>query len=87
MTRDQVQSTILRLLGTFAPEADLNRLPPEVSFRDYLDLDSMDFLNFVTALYKELRVNVPEQDYLKISTLNGCVDYVRECLDRVGAKA
>ena len=44
--------------------------------REYLDLDSMDFLNLLTALHKELQVNVPEQDYPKVSSLNGCVDYI-----------
>ena len=35
----------------------------------------MDFLNFVIALHKELRVEIPEKDYPKLSTLDGCVGY------------
>lgn len=76
MTRDQVQAIVLRLLGNLAPEADLAQLPGHVNMREYLDLDSMDFLNFLTALHKELPVNVPEQDYPKVSSLQGCVDYM-----------
>lgn len=47
MTKDEIRASVLRVLGEIAPEADLTRLKPDVSFRDQLDIDSMDFLNFV----------------------------------------
>jgi acyl carrier protein len=47
-----------------------------VSFRDQLDIDSMDFLNFVIALHKELRIEIPEVDYPKLATLKGCVEHL-----------
>lgn len=71
-TREQ----ILRLLGEIAPEADLAAINPDVSFRDQLDLDSMDFLNFVTELHALTGVDVPESDYVKLATLRGCVEYL-----------
>ena len=74
MTRDEIRATVLRILGEIAPEADLTRLKPDVSFRDQLDIDSMDFLNFVIALDEELDVRIPESDYPKLSTLDACVD-------------
>ncbi len=64
---------ILRLLGEIAPEADLASINPEVSFRDQLDLDSMDFLNFVVAIHKAFHLEIPETDYPKYMTLNGCL--------------
>ncbi len=64
---------ILRLLGDIAPEADLASINPEVSFRDQLDLDSMDFLNFVVAIHKAFHLEIPETDYPKYMTLNGCL--------------
>ena len=73
MTRDEIRATVLRLLGDIAPEADLTRLKPDVSIRDQLDIDSMDFLNFVIALHDTLHVDIPETDYPKIATLNDCV--------------
>lgn len=76
MTRDELKNTVLRVLGAIAPEADLARLKPNVSFRDQLDIDSMDFLNFVIALHKEFRVEIPEKDYPQLSTLDGCVRYL-----------
>ncbi len=72
--RDQIREVVLRLLGEIAPEADLAAMKPDVSFRDQLDLDSMDFLNFVVALHKELRVDIPEADYPKYATLDGCIE-------------
>lgn len=76
MTKQEVQTAVLRLLGTIAPEADLAHLRPNEPLRDQLDIDSMDVLNFVIAIHKELHVDIPETDYPKIATLNGCVDYV-----------
>jgi acyl carrier protein len=73
MTVEEIRATVLRILGEIAPEADLTHLKPDVSFRDQLDLDSMDFLNFVIALDEELDVRIPESDYPKLSTLAGCV--------------
>lgn len=72
--RDQIREVVLRLLGEIAPEADLAAMKPDVSFRDQLDLDSMDFLNFLVALHKELRVDIPEADYPKYATLDGCIE-------------
>jgi acyl carrier protein len=76
VTRDAIRATVLRALGDVAPEADLSRLDPRVSFRDQLDLDSMDVLNFVTALHETLAVDVPESDYPKVTTLDGAVEYL-----------
>lgn len=44
--------------------------------RDQPDIDSMDFLNFVIGLHKELKVEIPEADYPKLATLDGCVNYL-----------
>lgn len=49
---------------------------PGINFRDQLDLDSMDFLNFVLALHDRLRVEIPETDYPKLYTLDGAVAYL-----------
>ena len=76
MTRDDIQGTVARVLGGIAPEADLEHLRPDVGFREQLDIDSMDFLNFVIALHKDLGVDIPEKDYPKLATLNGCVAYL-----------
>jgi acyl carrier protein len=78
MTRDEIKNTVLRILGGIAPEADLAQIKPQIGFRDQLDIDSMDFLNFAIGLNKELGVEVPEADYPKVASLDGCVEYVME---------
>lgn len=76
MTNEEIKKTVLRLLGTVAPEADLSKLKPGTRFRDQLDIDSMDRLNFVIALHKEFNVEIPESDYPKLETLDDCVSYL-----------
>lgn len=73
MTKEEIRATVLRILGEIAPEADLNQLKPDVSFRDQLDIDSMDFLNFVIALDEELHVSIPESEYSRLSSLDSSV--------------
>lgn len=78
MTDDELQQNILRILCNIAPETDPSQLDPEVSFRDQLDLDSMDFQNFVIAIDKELHVSIPERDYPRLSSLHGCLEYLQK---------
>ena len=78
MTIDEIKNTVLRILGGIAPEADLTLIKTQVSFREQLDIDSMDFLNFAIGLSKELGVEVPEADYPKVASLDGCIEYVME---------
>jgi acyl carrier protein len=76
VTRDEIRATVLRTLGDIAPEADLATVAPDLPFRDQLDLDSMDLLNFVVALHAALGVDIPEADYPRLGTLDACVAYL-----------
>jgi acyl carrier protein len=76
MTENEIRETVVRVLGGIAPEADPATLEPDVSFRDQLDIDSMDFLNFAIGLHEELGVEIPEADYPKLQTLDACVEYL-----------
>lgn len=76
MTREQIRDTVLKALGRIAPEMNPAAIDAAVPLRDQLDIDSMDFLNFSIALHKELGVTIPEKDYVKLATLNGCVEYL-----------
>jgi acyl carrier protein len=48
-----------------------------VSLRDQLDIDSMDFLNFVIGIDEATGLDIPERDYPQLATLDGCVEYLR----------
>jgi acyl carrier protein len=76
MTKDEFREVVLRVLGQIAPEANMSQIKPNLRIRDQLDIDSMDLLNFVVGLHKELQVEIPEADYPRLATLNGCVDYL-----------
>jgi acyl carrier protein len=76
MNSADVRATVLRVLGQIAPEADLGAVKPNVSLRDQLDIDSMDFLNFLIGVNKEMHIDIPERDYGQLATLDGCVEYL-----------
>jgi acyl carrier protein len=76
MSPAEIREAVLRVLGEIAPEADLANLKPQARLRDQLDIDSMDFLNFIIGLHNQLHVEIPERDYGRLATLEGCVDYL-----------
>lgn len=71
-----VEQEIMAALQEVAPEAEPDKLQAGVNLRDQIDMDSVDFLNFVTALERRLDVKIPEQDYPKLSSLDGCRRYM-----------
>jgi acyl carrier protein len=75
-TEREIREVVLRALGNVAPEVDLETIDPSKDLRDQIDIDSVDFLNFVLGLHKGLGVDIPDSDVAKIATLNGCVGYL-----------
>ena len=84
MTDAEIRKTILELISEIAPEADLSSARNDKDIRETFDLDSMDFVNLVTAIHKRLAVDVPESDYNKIFVLKNAVAYIRDALARKG---
>ncbi len=78
MTREEIAGAVRSILGGIAPEVDLRQVRPDADLRDELDIDSMDFLRFVVGLHERLGVDVPEADYSRIRTLDGCLAYLAE---------
>jgi acyl carrier protein len=72
----EIRDVVLGALSNVAPEIDPNSLDPAKDLRDQIDIDSVDFLNFVIALHKELGVDIPDADVPKLGSLNGCVAYL-----------
>jgi acyl carrier protein len=63
-------------LSNVAPKANLKAIEPGKYWRDQIDIDSVDFLNFVIGLHKALNIEIPDADVSKLVTLNGCVSYL-----------
>lgn len=69
--------TVLSLLRAIAPELDPDTLAPERPLRQQVDLDSMDWLNFLVSLHERLGVQVAESDYARLVSLNDVLDYLQ----------
>lgn len=76
MNEGEIKTAVIEALTSIAPEAATEHLAGDVLIRDQLDFDSMDFLNFVIALHQHFGIDIPESDYPKLATLDGCVRYV-----------
>lgn len=76
MSTENLRDVVVEALRSVAPETDPTTLPDDARLRDELDLDSMDFLNFVIAVHRAVHVEIPEADYPKLGTLGGAVRYL-----------
>jgi acyl carrier protein len=76
MTRDEIRQAVIQALTSVAPEIDPSTLQGNTALRQELDLDSMDFLNFVIALHRSVGVDIPETDYMKLGTIEDAVQYL-----------
>jgi acyl carrier protein len=74
MDANEIRKVALAELKRIAPELeDVQAAKP---LRDQVDLDSMDWLNFLVALNERLKIEIPEADYRKLGTLDQVVDYL-----------
>jgi acyl carrier protein len=78
MTEAEIRQVVREALSNVAPEVDLSAIDPAKDLRDQIDIDSVDFLNFVIGLHKELGVEIPDADVAKLTTLDGCVAYLAD---------
>ncbi|OFZ86252.1 MAG: phosphopantetheine-binding protein [Betaproteobacteria bacterium RBG_16_64_18] len=76
MTNGEIRNIVLAVLKGIAPEIEEGELLPDRPLRDQVDLDSMDWLNFLVALHERLAVDIPEADYRKLTTLDTLIDYL-----------
>lgn len=76
MTDPEARSLIADIIAGIAPEADLAAVGEREDLRAALDLDSMDFMNFVVALHERTGADIPEADYPKLHTFAGAVAYL-----------
>ena len=77
MTREEVRAVILDIIAQIAPDEDLGDLKDNVRIRDQIELDSMDFLDIIMELRKRYGIEVPEDDYMQLATLDGAISYLQ----------
>ena len=76
MDEQALRKTVLSTLQSIAPELDPTDLSTDRPLRNQVDLDSMDWLNFLVALHEKLRVEIPEADYARLVTLDDVLAYL-----------
>ena len=76
MTGAEIREAVVDILSDIAPDEDVTDLKEEVPFRDQLELDSMDFLDIVMELRKRYRIQIPEEDYPELVSMQSTVKYL-----------
>jgi len=76
LTNTEVRSKVLDIIADIALDDDVTGINDDLALREQLDLDSMDFLDIVMELKKRHKIEVPQEDYPKLATMQSCVDYL-----------
>ncbi len=76
MVPENIRDVVLDILKDIAPDEDLSKLDDAISFREQMDLDSMDFLDIVMELRKRYRIQIPEEAYPQLASMASTVNYL-----------
>ena len=76
MAPADIRTVIVDILERIAPDEDLSNLDDGAPFREQMELDSMDFLDIVMELRKQYRIQIPEEDYEQLTTMDSTVTYL-----------
>ncbi len=87
MAPSEIKQVILDILARIAPDEGLSNLDDSAPFREQMELDSMDFLDIVMELRKQYRVQIPEEDYSNLVTMDSTVSYLTPILKDTPAAA
>ena len=71
-----IRNEVADILKDIAPDEDLSDMKDDVPFREQLELDSMDFLDIVMELRKRHRIQIPEEDYGNLASMESTVKYL-----------
>ena len=77
MTIEEIKKTVFEQLKHIAPESEPENLAPGDDFRKQLDIDSFDFLRFISSLDEKMEIVTSEKDYGKLTTLNQLIPYIQ----------
>lgn len=73
---EEIRAVAIGVLKAIAPEVEAEELRGDRPLRNQVDLDSMDWLNFLLGLNRKLGVEIPEADYAKLVTMDDVVSYL-----------
>jgi acyl carrier protein len=73
---DRAREVLFDALGQLAPEVDPAEIDPTAVLRDAADLDSVDFLELVAQLSEAIGVDIREDDYPQLDTIDSAVAFL-----------
>lgn len=76
MTKEQIRAAVLEIIAQILPDEDLANLKGDIPIREQVEMDSMDFLDVIMELRKRYGIEVPEDDYTQLATIDGSVAYL-----------
>lgn len=76
MTKEEIESVLMEIVAEIIPDEDLTNLKGDIPIREQVELDSMDFLDIIMELRKRYGIEVPEDDYMQLATIDSSVAYL-----------
>jgi len=76
MTKERIRSVLMEIVAEIIPDEDLTNLKGDIPIREQVELDSMDFLDVIMELRKRYGIEVPEDDYMQLATIDSSVAYL-----------
>ncbi|MBV5318066.1 MAG: acyl carrier protein [Desulfobulbaceae bacterium] len=76
MTEQELQAIIFAELKKVAPESDPTGVDPTENIREALDIDSYSFQRLLVGFSDQTGIDIPEEDYAKVSTVAGITAYL-----------
>jgi len=76
MTKKEIKSILMEIVAQIIPDEDLTNLKGDIPIREQVELDSMDFLDIIMELRKRYGIEVPEDDYMQLATIDSSVAYL-----------
>lgn len=77
MNEEEIKEIVFQLLKKISPDTEPSTLKPDENIRETLNIDSFDSLQFIVALNKKTGIEIPEEDYGKIATLQALLAYIK----------
>lgn len=77
MNEQEIKNTIFQLLKNVAPDTEPSQLTDDENFRETLGIDSFDTLKFIVSIDEKFGIDIPEEDYGKITTIKDLVGYIK----------
>lgn len=76
LTPADARTAVATAIRKIVPDADLDALGDDATFRAELELDSLDFLSFVQVLSDATGIRIDEDDYPQLATMASSVAFL-----------